>query len=337
MTEKYIRILLVDDDDIDCEALERYIQKMNLPYKLKIAMTENEALDTLDSFEFDIVLLDYDLKTATGLDILPKVGDTPAIFITGSGSEEIAIEAMRHGACDYLIKDPDRNYLKVLPFTVKNVLEHKRAEMKFKRSEERFRALTENTTDLTVIFDENRIFKYINPSIENTFGYTTNDVIGKNMSDFIHPDDMDMIAKNIDQTINNPGRSINLNDFRARHNNGNWLYLSGHIIYLPEVQSVSGIVGNFMDITARKLVEKEREKLIEDLQEAIENIKQLNGLLPICSQCKKIRDDKGYWNQIEGYIQRHSEAKFSHGMCPECSDELYGDENWYIEMKKSKK
>ena len=62
----------------------------------------------------------------------------------------------------------------------------------------------------------------------------------------------------------------------------------------------------------------------------------MRGLLPICSHCKKIRDDKGYWNQIEGYIQTHSEAKFSHGMCPECSDELYGKEDWYIEMKKEK-
>ena len=72
-------------------------------------------------------------------------------------------------------------------------------------------------------------------------------------------------------------------------------------------------------------------------KKAREEIKTLNGLLPICSNCKKIRDDKGYWNQIEEYIQRHSEAKFSHGLCPECSDKLYGNEDWYIEMKKKKR
>jgi signal transduction histidine kinase len=75
-----------------------------------------------------------------------------------------------------------------------------------------------------------------------------------------------------------------------------------------------------------------REK--EKIEIALAEIKQLKGLLPICAQCKKIRDDKGYWNQIEGYIQKHSDAKFSHGICPECSDELYGKEDWYIEMKK---
>lgn len=63
--------------------------------------------------------------------------------------------------------------------------------------------------------------------------------------------------------------------------------------------------------------------------------KSLKGLLPICSHCKRIRDDKGYWNQIEGYIQAHSNAKFSHGMCPECLEELYGKDGWYKEMKKN--
>ena len=81
---------------------------------------------------------------------------------------------------------------------------------------------------------------------------------------------------------------------------------------------------------------KEREKLILKLQTTLDEVKTLQGFLPICANCKKIRDDKGYWNQIEGYIQRHTEAEFSHGMCPECSDELYGKEDWYIEMKNKK-
>ena len=73
---------------------------------------------------------------------------------------------------------------------------------------------------------------------------------------------------------------------------------------------------------------------ITERRQAEEDVKMLSGLLPICSNCKKIRDDAGYWNILESYIQKHSDAKFSHGMCPECSDELYGKEDWYIEMKK---
>ena len=63
-------------------------------------------------------------------------------------------------------------------------------------------------------------------------------------------------------------------------------------------------------------------------------IKVLNGLIPICASCKKIRDDKGYWDQLEGYIQSHSDAKFSHGICPECAEKLYGG---YLSKIKEKK
>lgn len=84
-----------------------------------------------------------------------------------------------------------------------------------------------------------------------------------------------------------------------------------------------GIVESFQDITNRKLLEKEKEKLIERLQESLNKVKMLSGFLPICASCKKIRDDKGYWNQIEAYIKDHSEAEFSHGICPECAKKLY--------------
>lgn len=77
------------------------------------------------------------------------------------------------------------------------------------------------------------------------------------------------------------------------------------------------------DITARRGIERAREKLIKELRDAIEKIKTLKGLLPICSSCKKIRDDKGYWNQIEAYISAHTDADFSHGLCPDCTAKLY--------------
>ncbi len=79
------------------------------------------------------------------------------------------------------------------------------------------------------------------------------------------------------------------------------------------------------EIQERKQAESEKEKLIEQLQEKLDEIKTLSGLLPICASCKKIRDDKGYWNQIESYIMAHSDAEFSHSICQECSKKLYPD------------
>ncbi len=68
---------------------------------------------------------------------------------------------------------------------------------------------------------------------------------------------------------------------------------------------------------------KEKDELISKLQDALNNVKKLSGLLPICSSCKKIRNDNGYWKQIEGYIAEHSEAVFTHGICPDCMKRLY--------------
>ena len=75
----------------------------------------------------------------------------------------------------------------------------------------------------------------------------------------------------------------------------------------------------------RKLAALERDRLIAELQEALANIKTLSGLVPICAGCKKIRDDKGYWSQVEIYVAKHSGARFSHGICPECAHKLYPD------------
>lgn len=72
------------------------------------------------------------------------------------------------------------------------------------------------------------------------------------------------------------------------------------------------------------------------LKDSLEEVGQLSGLLPICAKCKKIRDDKGYWQRVETYIQDHSEATFSHGMCPACMEDAYGDKKWYKKMKKKK-
>jgi len=77
--------------------------------------------------------------------------------------------------------------------------------------------------------------------------------------------------------------------------------------------------------TIRLQTQKEKEKLIDQLQQALEEIKTLHGIVPICSGCKRIRDDEGFWNQVEVYVQKHTEAKFSHGLCPDCALQLYPD------------
>lgn len=110
--------------------------------------------------------------------------------------------------------------------------------------------------------------------------------------------------------------------------------LSGDLRHPPEISyEIIGLTGSaimlcgviyikpiFLSLTAS---EKKQRDLVQKLQDSFSKIKTLSGLLPICASCKKIKDDKGYWNQIEGYIRDHSEAEFSHGLCPDCAKKMY--------------
>lgn len=104
-------------------------------------------------------------------------------------------------------------------------------------------------------------------------------------------------------------------------NTGKWFYMQDRAIEWIDGRIVRLQIAT--DFTDRKRNEDEREQLIAQLKEASAQIKILSGFLPICASCKMIRDDKGYWNEIEIYIRDHSEAQFSHGICPDCAKKLY--------------
>ena len=121
----------------------------------------------------------------------------------------------------------------------------------------------------------------------------------------------------------------------VKDKDGRWMLITVDPIFGSDGEMLSA-VHMTRDITERKQIQNEREILVKDLKNALIQLKTLSGLLPICSNCKKIRDDKGYWNLLESYFQKNSDVVFSHGMCPECSNKLYGSEDWYIDMKKRK-
>ncbi len=115
-------------------------------------------------------------------------------------------------------------------------------------------------------------------------------------------------------------------DYEVRLKSGRkksrWAYLSAALI---DFGGEKTLLVAFNDITARKLTELENARLIEDLQKALADVKTLRGLIPICSYCKRIRNDAGWWLQVESYVQQHTEAEFSHGVCPECKEKIYRD------------
>jgi len=133
-----IKVLLLEDNEIDIEAIERLIKTQNLDFDLKSATTCKEARECLSEANYDVVLLDSHVPDASGLSILSDLKGTPAIIITGQGDEDTAVRALKDGASDYLVKDPSGMYLHLLPTVVKETInkQHLR-EAKIKAEKER--------------------------------------------------------------------------------------------------------------------------------------------------------------------------------------------------------
>lgn len=114
-------------------------------------------------------------------------------------------------------------------------------------------------------------------------------------------------------------------EFELAHHDHNHFYDLNLTLLKNKSGQFSGRLIVFRYITAKKLAERERERPFGELQESLKHTKNLQGLLPICAHCKKMRDDEGYWHQVESYVSSHSEATFTHGICPSCMAELYSE------------
>ncbi len=160
----------------------------------------------------------------------------------------------------------------------------------------------------------------VNESFVAITGYDRAEVMGARamgMQIWEHSEDRTAVGK----ALLKNGRVQGM-ELRFRKKNGEAVIglLSAEIIV---IDGEKHILSSISDITERKRAEEDRERLIAELKEALSQVKALSGLLPICASCKKIRNDEGYWEQMESYISDHSEADFSHGICPECVEKLY--------------
>ena len=185
-----------------------------------------------------------------------------------------------------------------------------------------FQALIEASPDMIVVYDPQGRTTYINPAFEENYGWTMEELLGKPI-DFVPPEEVQPTRKAWQRTLS--GEKVFF-ETRRSTKDGRILDIQLRTAILKDEQGRhSASVVIHRDITPLKQVEREREDLIEDLQRVLSQVKTLSGLLPICANCKRIRDDQGYWNQIEAYIQSHSAAEFSHAICPECAAKYYAE------------
>lgn len=195
-------------------------------------------------------------------------------------------------------------------------------EKELQQSEEKYKILTEISQTGIYIHQDDRIV-YANRRFAELHGYTVGELIGTNYFDLYHPGEIARAQEIKSKRLRAEDVPQYLETRRIRKDGG--VFFSQTVSACIEYQGKPAIMGNVVDITERKRAERQRDKLIAELQNALAEVKTLRGFIPICSHCKKIRDDKGYWNQIEAYIHKHSGAEFSHSICPECAQKYYPD------------
>jgi len=176
--------------------------------------------------------------------------------------------------------------------------------------EERF---FEVNLDLLCQLDFNGYFKRLNPAWERTLGWSRAELMARPFIEFVHPDDRERTLRQ-NAAVRGGGQALGFeNRYLCKDGSFRWFLWNaapdsnGRVIY-----SVA------RDVTERKRAEEERERLLSELQTALAEVRTLREILPICSYCRRVRDDENYWHSVETYISEHTSTRFSHGICPSC-------------------
>jgi PAS domain S-box-containing protein len=243
------KILMVEDDKLDQMAFKRLVESEKLPYDYKIAGSVSEAKGILGSERFDIVLSDYALGDGTAFDILDLVKNTPIIFITGTGNEEVAVQAWRGGAYDYLTKDIDRNYLKAVPITIENAVKQKKAEEEINRLSQAI----EQSPSTVVITDIKGDIEYVNPKFTQSTGYTLEEVKGKNLRILESSEQPSELHKELWETITS-GKEWRGEFHNKKKNNGLYWESASISAITNSEGAITGFLKVAEDITERKQI-----------------------------------------------------------------------------------
>ena len=171
--------------------------------------------------------------------------------------------------------------------------------------------------------DYRGIYTYCSEKVYDILGYSPDEIIGKSVFETLSSRNANNIKTIFQQYVDAKAPIEDIESWHFHKKNGSVCLLFNGVPIFDDQDRLEGFRGVAKDITVQKRAEEEREKLITELEGALSKIKTLSGMIPICSSCKKIRDDKGYWNRLEAYIETHSDAEFSHGICPDCLKTLY--------------
>lgn len=310
MTSEGAGILIVEDEIVVAVDIEERLK--NLGYEVSgIVTSGEEAIEKLGTNSVNLVLMDIGLKgDIDGIETARRIrgiSSVPVVYLTAFADEETLARAQFTEPFGYLLKPVNE---RELHSTVKMALYKNKMENKLKAERERFRIVADYTLDWEYWWSPTEGFLYVSPSCETITGYRAEEFYGnpRILENIVHWEDLGVLEKCMGAPV--PGARPDMIEFRILTKRGEKRWIQGLYFQIIDAEGRNlGIRGSNRDITELKATESE--------------VKKLRGILPICASCKKVRDDKGYWFQVEEYIRDHSEAEFSHSLCPECARKVW--------------
>lgn len=207
---------------------------------------------------------------------------------------------------------------------IQDITDRKVAEEAVRESEAKFRAVFDSAGIGIAISALDGTLLECNPALERMLGYDRGELQGQSSGRIAHPDDFALQRDHVRRILAGAHTKGFSTERRYVRKDGRimWGRITATLVRDARGNPQYGL-GLVEDVTERKASEQERERLLAEVQEAMANVKTLSGLVPICSSCKKIRDDRGFWIQVEQYLTYHTGIQFTHGICPDCLKQFY--------------
>ena len=322
---KVLRVLLVEDSDADATLVRRYLEQS---YDLHFQTVKDAAgmREALSREVWDALLCDYWLPGfgfSDAMKLLRESGqDLPCIVVSGTIGEDLAVDAMKCGAHDYIMKD---NLMRLAPTIEREIrqAEARRERARAARKTAWLAAIVDSMTEAVIGTDQFGLITSWNAGAEKLYGHGEAEAVGKPV-ELVIPSELHQETRQLLDGVKKGGPLAEFETTVRLRRDGTLVDVSSAVSAVKDENGrIIGAAILAVDITGRKRAEEENRKMIRELNETLGQVRRLHGLLPICAACKKIRDDKGQWHAIESYISGHSQAEFSHSICPSCASTLY--------------
>jgi PAS domain S-box-containing protein len=300
-------ILILDHDLVAAKVLEERLARLGYAVEA-IASSETDAIPMMTRAALALVTpaAGDDAQRLAARELLKQRSCAVLFLIAEDDEEQMRLAELRHP-----------NGCVVTPSTDRELRAH--IELAFCKLdsartvyelEDRFFA---TSIDMLCCLNFNGHFKRLNPAWERTLGFTCEELMSRPFIEFVHPDDRERTLEQ-NRKVRGGGKALAFeNRYLCKDGSFRWFLWNAAPDTAEQV-----IYSVARDVTASKQAAAEREQLVQELQSALDEVQALRGILPMCSYCRKIRDDNDYWHTVENYISTHTTTMFTHGICPNC-------------------